>query len=470
MGAIVVLGVLAAGAPAILTAALIAVVYILLGPRQAMQGLAAIVLMKILNGYIYRFPPYFGALAWGALFLAAIRVLPKLNVKVFPVLGPLWFFVLIVAMLTAIGSGDPTISWFKLASFTVGATAAILAALGLREREVQLLRLQLPTVVLAIALASLLTVPFARISQSTPGLFQGILNHSQTLGAFVAPLVTLLAGRFLFYRKEFRMADGAALALGGALIIASGTRTAALAVLLGLLGTMVLGATGSRQGRKEALKAAGLVLGIAGVVLVAALSSGGVRDLFNGFVFKQTSEESVEEAFMASRGKGIESHWRNFLKEPLIGNGFGVYPGGRLLAKPEMFMGLPISAPVEKGFLPTAVLEEVGLIGAAAFLFMVAAMVRRAFRTGDRVWTGVLLTCLFLNLGEAMFFSMGGDGLLYWLWMGLAMRGTARLPGETSRQRPAPHLPTRVDPTLKAGAPLAASGMRDGNAGALPRP
>jgi len=427
------LGVLAIGTPVISAAAVVAVVLISLGPRQAIQALASIVLIKTLNPRIYGFPPYLGVLAWVALFLAAVRVLRRLKVNMFSVLGPLWFFVFVVAMLTAFGSANTLVSYMKLASFAVGATAVVVAALSLRAREAQLLRVQLPTVVLAVAAVSVLTVPFPGVSRLAPWLFQGILNHSQSLGTLLAPLVAVLAGRLLFRRKDFTKFDAAAVALASGLIIASGTRTAAIAVFLGLIGTIALGAMGGRARRKEVLQGVGRALGIGAVLLVVVLSSGGATDLFTGFVFKQSGEESVDEAFMASRGNGIESHWQHFLEEPLIGNGFGVYPDGQWLTPPVMFMGLPISAPVEKGFLPTAVLEEIGLIGAGAFLLLVVALVRRAYRTGDNVWTGVLLTCLFLNLGEAMFFSMGGDGMLIWIWMGLAMRGMAPLPSELSK-------------------------------------
>ena len=133
---------------------------------------------------------------------------------------------------------------------------------------------------------------------------------------------------------------------------------------------------------------------------------------------------------MVSRGAGLADQWQNFRAHPFIGTGFGVNPGGGFVGSPVTVLGIPISAPVEKGFLPTAVLEEVGIPGALAFLVLVGALVRQAYRTGDLVWLAVLLTCLFVNLGEAVFFSMGGLGLLFWLWMGLAIRGVGPVPAE----------------------------------------
>jgi hypothetical protein len=105
-------------------------------------------------------------------------------------------------------------------------------------------------------------------------------------------------------------------------------------------------------------------------------------------------------------------------------------------------MGLPISAPVEKGFLPTAILEEVGIPGALGFLGLFLTLLYRVYRTGDQPWAAVLLTSIFVNLGEALFFSLGGLGLYFWIWIGLAIRGTAPLRKERVRRPLVGTLPT----------------------------
>jgi len=51
------------------------------------------------------------------------------------------------------------------------------------------------------------------------------------------------------------------------------------------------------------------------------------------------------------------------------------------------------------------------------------------------------MTCVLVNIGEAVIFSMGGLGLMFWLWLGLAMRGTHPLP--TERTRPDSRPPSR---------------------------
>jgi len=69
---------------------------------------------------------------------------------------------------------------------------------------------------------------------------------------------------------------------------------------------------------------------------VALLTNASVRTSVAEFVFKQSEQTSVEEAFRSSRGAGIELQWQNFLKEPLVGHGFGVYPEGWTISKPVM--------------------------------------------------------------------------------------------------------------------------------------
>lgn len=81
-------------------------------------------------------------------------------------------------------------------------------------------------------------------------------------------------------------------------------------------------------------------------------------------------------------------------------------------------MGIPVSATVEKGFMPTAVLEETGVLGAVLILVLLAFLVVPVARYGDIVAFWILSTALLLNFGEMIFFTMGGNGLYLWIVMG----------------------------------------------------
>ena len=138
------------------------------------------------------------------------------------------------------------------------------------------------------------------------------------------------------------------------------------------------------------------------------------------FIHKGQSTHAVESSFMESRASRIDEEWKDFEQFPAFGIGFGVSldPAFRPVIDPTI--GLPISAPVEKGFLPTAVLEETGLVGATAFTLLLLALFRRAFSNNELSYAWMFGTCVLTNLGEMMFFSAGGLGLYIWLLMGWA--------------------------------------------------
>jgi hypothetical protein len=143
------------------------------------------------------------------------------------------------------------------------------------------------------------------------------------------------------------------------------------------------------------------------------------------------------------------TEWRNFLNSPWLGNGFGVYPDGKFPSGVVMFAGIPISAPIEKGFLPTAILEEGGIVGAACLALLIAWIGRRAWRAQDLRWRAMFVACLGVNIGECVFLSPGGIGILNWLLMGVCV----------SACRASPLMPraTKVAPREDASSPEAAS-------------
>jgi hypothetical protein len=182
-------------------------------------------------------------------------------------------------------------------------------------------------------------------------------------------------------------------------------------------------------------------LGIAGVMAVAVLLmfSGSTQEIAREYVLKG-GKESATEAFADSRGRGASSQWQNFLKKPLTGNGFGVYADGHFPGGIVRLWGIPISASVEKGFLPTALPEETGLIGLAVFLWFFVTLVRKAISGRKGPWTALFFTCLYLNLGEYVFFSVGGIGLYYWCLIGLCIANGTTSAASTS-DAPVAHIP-----------------------------
>ncbi|MDE3051447.1 MAG: hypothetical protein KGJ48_16300, partial [Nitrospirota bacterium] len=82
--------------------------------------------------------------------------------------------------------------------------------------------------------------------------------------------------------------------------------------------------------------------------------------------------------------------------------------------------GLPLSAPTEKGFLPTAILEETGILGTLCLILLLGSLIWQVSRKSDIATTWIFFTSILVNVGEMVFFSFGGLGLYIWLIMGWA--------------------------------------------------
>jgi hypothetical protein len=291
--------------------------------------------------------------------------------------------------------------------------------------------------VVLIASAPLLLLP-AGFAVNETG-FQGLLNHPQLLGVAAALGATFVASRLI----EARRLIGWRLALFGFyvyLTVQSESRTALFGLVLAL-GFAALIQSVWQGSVRQALPLFGSSARVlAGVVIVVALAtlavvSGALRD----FVSKSERADvtSVIDAYGVSRGLLVAQMAVNIQQAPLLGIGFGVP------SVPEMvelvrdpYFGLPISAPVEKGVMPVAVVEELGVLGAVAILAWLWMGIRRGMRSG---FSSVLMLCavLAMNLGEATLFSVGGVGLLQMLLVGAVYTGRIR-----AREREVRAMPT----------------------------
>ena len=114
----------------------------------------------------------------------------------------------------------------------------------------------------------------------------------------------------------------------------------------------------------------------------------------------------LTEAFAESRESLIDRSMDNFRQYPIAGIGFGVPSDtSQELFEVKRVGGIPISASVEKGSLPSATLEETGIIGAG--LCLVSR--RRSLLHGLR---GGLHSCLDCSDGDSAE-CRRGDALFY---------------------------------------------------------
>jgi hypothetical protein len=325
----------------------------------------------------------------------------------------------------------------------------------------QLERLQRWLITLGLTVIGLsgLTLVRPGIALGGDGGLQGLLNQPQALGIFMAPFAAwAFTGVLLMRRRSTRLELWIALLIG-ALIVLSKARTAGFGAGVGVMVVVMSRVLGRRRLGQAKLGKAVLITCLAcGVLAVLAVTTGQVSKIFTDYAYKGSAgkAQNLDQAFYASRGGGALGEWDDFLQKPLLGNGYGVYPDGKFASGVQYFDGIPISAPVEKGFLPTAILQEGGVLGGGLLTLVIALLCRRAWRNTDLRWRAMFVACLAINAGECVFLSPGGIGMFDWLLLSLAMFSYRTNPAAVTLQ-PSPQ-DNLVDPAAVSG-PSSESGF-----------
>jgi hypothetical protein len=132
----------------------------------------------------------------------------------------------------------------------------------------------------------------------------------------------------------------------------------------------------------------------------------------SSFLEKDTETTNVVEAFERSRGRLLDPMFDNIAEHWDTGIGFGIgsYPQEMLIER-DPFFGIPTSASIEKGNMPIAVFEELGVLGFFLVMFWIFVCLRRATAHG-LVEIALCMCVIAINFGENIFFSPGGAGLL----------------------------------------------------------
>jgi hypothetical protein len=252
--------------------------------------------------------------------------------------------------------------------------------------------------------------------------FQGVMGHPQAFGPTMALLAVLAFDRLL---KAPRMPwwDFAVLAVSLLFIFRSEARTAAGSLVLGLVAGFGLALARDRRkgGRTSTPRGRHVVPLLIGAVLATLLMGMTASDQIATFIAKRgDTGASVGDAFQRSRGELMEVMLENIDRNFWTGIGFGVAsdPSEMTVLYDPLF-GLPISAVVEKGVMPIAVLEETGFWGATLVALWVLNVLWIAVRAGF-LPTAVVVTAFALNLGEAVLFSPGGMGMILIILIGWA--------------------------------------------------
>jgi hypothetical protein len=389
----------------------------------ALQALELSVIVKYMNPALTSYDALSGVLMWLVILVAAGRVAVQAAPSHWRRLLPVLVYVAIAGLLSLIASAAVDISVMKLITFTMIVCTIMLGMQGLSPTEHQAMGSWLLTVGLVVIALSALTLlqPMVAFFLNGSGL-QGILNHPQSLGSFIAPFAALLLSRLILQRRSIGFLSLVLAAMTWTVIFMTEARTAAFAATLGVMAAVASRLWWGRKRRGDAStgRVAFMVGGMCLALLTALIATDRVGSAVTGFLLKRSGEQQVGAALHTSRGAGIESQWRNFLDAPITGHGFGVYPDGRFPAGISRVFGIPISAPVEKGFVPSAVLEESGVLGGLAFAWMIGSLAAAVWRGQDPLRMALFASALGVNAGEAVLLAPAGIGLHIWMVIAVA--------------------------------------------------
>ena len=419
-----------ASAPTASLSYLVIAAYALLGRAQAIQALALSWLFTMLSTGVA--PLASGASIGRYAVIAAVALSLLLRFK--PSQGSLTVSPLVFSTM-ALGvflifhslyfSQMTDVSILKALSWTVVVATLLSAWSGLDDDERAHLEHQLFGGLIVLILVSL-PLAFTATGYLRNGTgFQGVLSHPQAFGPVVAFLGGWLAGRLLGSARP-RWRDAVLLGLCLVLVIMSEARTAGLALVLGVVASVLVSSSLSGIPVRKLLpglasrRLFGLALtAVIGVVLAAPVLS----DRIGVYLTKRSGSTDLVAAAEASRGGLVDEMLVNIEKYPLTGIGFGVAsdPSSMRIDR-DPLLGLPTGAAIEKGVLPFAVIEELGILGALLVFAWLWMLVRRGARSGVFALS-VLTIVLLTNLGEATLFSPGGMGLLPLILLTWAVTG-----------------------------------------------
>lgn len=403
------------------------------GTYRALQSLVLLSVLLMLSADLFmvragfililRWLIIFGAL-WSGIYMAVYKA------KTFPLpFLPILVFSFIILITTLLSSYFLTISLFKLFSFTI-TTLAVFLCFHFSKHRLREFEQWALTVFSAVLIISIITIPvnpFAfkvNWNETGNGYFLGIFNHSQSFAVYLFFHLNWLL--VLLIRKNLTVFCKIILGIAVAATIATSARTALAATVLTGLSCSFLALFKFNwiiALRKTFINIYLLffIILISGVVVSQreAITKSVIK-----YVFKRgdLNNQSLSESFQRSRGFLIEKQMKNIEKNPMMGFGFGLASDPNdLEVKVIPGTSIPIQASVEKGFIFTAVLEEVGYIGLVSFLSVMLFLIGFCFINDSLVGTWLIFAAFWINIGEMIIFSPGGLGLYGWMMIGMAV-------------------------------------------------
>lgn len=253
------------------------------------------------------------------------------------------------------------------------------------------------------------------VAREGKSLFNGVMNHSQTLATNVPLWFAWTLCDMLINERKPTKIHVAIIVVAPFLMYMSRSRTAFVVLLVSLfmiwfsLVPKIQLSARVRSGVKISFY---LIV----MAIVAGLTYAQIRDQTVSKWLRKSDDvggdtRSLTDAITSSRMGLVEYNLNDFKLNPLLGKGFQVmdwhadaYKTGRISL---------LSAPIEKGVLPLMVLGETGVVGGIVFLVFLVAFYTTCAKQKYRCLLCLFTALLAANMSEAGFFSPGG-GTAQW--------------------------------------------------------
>lgn len=252
--------------------------------------------------------------------------------------------------------------------------------------------------------------------------YAGMTGHPQAQGVISAISFVYAFSVYLFTSYRLRWLMGLASLALLILCYTSASRTGFFAALISIAVSVVTAFFMRRESMRKVRMNISPIQ-VVTIVFISVLCLITVELITSGAILQKLSDFSVKairngsgfsfERIYSSRIHLIEVSWHNFMQKPLTGIGFGTMWNARWAAEASI-----LAAPTEKGFLPTALLEEVGILGGFFFVLFLIAFFYHYWKLRNIIALSMMTCLLLLNFGEMMFFSLGGVGLYGWSMIG----------------------------------------------------
>lgn len=350
-----------------------------------------------------------------------------------PMYGTLVVYVLIMAACSVLSGWYTQIALMKLTNFWAVVSAILAGVTVLRRLRVDMTE-WFVSLVAATTLLGLLSIALGvdnnfRVYSANveSDAFVGAFLHPNCHSVYASLFVVLLVSVFLLGEYPRRKIALAMLPIWLVFMIWSKARASIAATIVGLLVLFLLARPfRNRFGWRLRLNVQRSQIVVFVVFSTAFLgfldlaSQGGISKPIISFINKAGTKEAKEEIdaeqVLASRQALIDLSWKNFQERPLTGLGFQVGTAESFIKNATWF-----SAPAEKGFLPTAVLEEGGIVGATGFVVFLLVFFGELYASRNIPAVAMLLAYLTSNMAEVTIFSPGGSGAFGWTMIGAAM-------------------------------------------------